>query len=149
MACTQRCRFSIGVIRGPAALPLSHILLHPTAIAAWVGMLATSLNLLPGGQLDGGHIIFSIAPRTHKLVSRMTILILLPMAYYLWTGWFVWAILLWLSSFRHPQVAEWPRVSGARLWLAAFALFMLAVTLTPAPLAHSSLLEMVRQMRGR
>ncbi|HZW80898.1 MAG TPA: site-2 protease family protein [Candidatus Deferrimicrobiaceae bacterium] len=140
---------SIGLIHGAAALPLSHILLHPTAIAAWVGMLATSLNLLPGGQLDGGHIIFSIAPRTHKLVSRMTILILLPMAYYLWTGWFVWAILLWLSSFRHPQVAEWPRVSGARLWLAAFALFMLAVTLTPAPLAHSSLLEMVRQMRGQ
>ena len=94
------------------------VLLHPTAIAAWVGMLATSLNLLPGGQLDGGHIVFSIAPRTHKFVSRMTILILLPMAYYLWTGWLVWAMMLWLSSFRHPQVADWPRVSGVRLWLA-------------------------------
>jgi membrane-associated protease RseP (regulator of RpoE activity) len=140
---------SVGLIRGPAALPLSRVLLHPTAIAAWVGMLATSLNLLPGGQLDGGHIIFSITPRAHKLVSRMTILILLPMAYYLWTGWFVWAILLWLSSFRHPQVAEWPRVSGPRLWLAVFALFMLAVTLTPAPLAHSSLPEVIHQMRGR
>jgi membrane-associated protease RseP (regulator of RpoE activity) len=112
-------------------------------------MLATSLNLLPGGQLDGGHIIFSIAPRAHKFVSRITILILLPMAYFLWTGWFIWAILLWLSSFRHPQVAEWPRVSGARLWLAAFALFMLAVTLTPAPLAHSSVAEVVHQMRGQ
>ncbi|MGC2819927.1 MAG: hypothetical protein WA198_09605, partial [Candidatus Sulfotelmatobacter sp.] len=110
---------------------------------------ATSLNLLPGGQLDGGHIIFSIAPRAHKFVSRMTILILLPMAYFLWTGWFIWAILLWLSSFRHPQVAEWPRVSGARLWLAAFALFMLAVTFTPAPLAHSSVAEVVHQMRGQ
>jgi hypothetical protein len=132
---------SIRMIRGPAALPLSRVLLHPTAIAAWVGMLATSLNLLPGGQLDGGHIIFSIAPRAHKLVSRMTILILLPMAYYLWTGWFVWAILLWLSSFRHPQVAEWPRVSGGRLWLSAFALFMLVVTLIPAPTAHSGARE--------
>ena len=140
---------SFRLIHGTAALPLNRVLLHPTAIAAWVGMLATSLNLLPGGQLDGGHIIFSIAPRAHKFVSRMTILILIPMAYYLWTGWFIWAILLWLSSFRHPQVAEWPRVSGTRLWLAAFALFMLAVTLTPAPLAHSSLAEVVHQMRAR
>jgi len=140
---------SSGVIRGPAALTLGGILFHPTTIAAWVGMLATSLNLLPGGQLDGGHIIFSIAPQAHKLVSRLTILVLLFMAYYLWTGWFLWAILLQLSSFRHPQVAEWPRVSGARLWLAVFALLMLVVTLTPAPLAHSSLPEVVRQFQGR
>ncbi|MGA2019989.1 MAG: site-2 protease family protein [Candidatus Sulfotelmatobacter sp.] len=138
-----------GLAHGAAALPLERVLLHPTAIAAWVGMLATSLNLLPGGQLDGGHIIFSIAPQAHRFVSRLTILILLPMAYYLWTGWFLWAILLWLSSFRHPQVPEWPRVSGARLWLAIFALLMLVVTLTPAPLEHSSLPEVVRQFRSR
>ncbi|MGC2648671.1 MAG: site-2 protease family protein, partial [Candidatus Sulfotelmatobacter sp.] len=74
-----------GLIQGPSTVPLDRMLVHPTAIAAWVGMLATSLNLLPGGQLDGGHIIFSIAPRAHKFVSRMTILILLPMAYFLWT----------------------------------------------------------------
>jgi hypothetical protein len=145
----HRLLVSIGLIRGSAALPLDRMLLHPTAIAAWVGMLATSLNLLPGGQLDGGHIIFSIAPRAHKLVSRLTILVLLFMAYYLWTGWFLWAILLQVSSLRHPQVAEWPRVSGWRLWLAGFALLMLALTLTPAPLGHSSLPEVVRQFRGR
>jgi len=145
----HRLLATAGLIHGPAAFPLDRVLLHPTAIAAWVGMLATSLNLLPGGQLDGGHIIFSIAPRAHKIVSRLTILILLFMAYYLWTGWFVWAILLQLSSFRHPQVAERPRVSGGRMWLALFALLMLALTLTPAPLAHSSLPEVLRQFRGR
>jgi membrane-associated protease RseP (regulator of RpoE activity) len=145
----HRLLATAGLIHGPAAFPLDRVLLHPTAIAAWVGMLATSLNLLPGGQLDGGHIIFSLAPRAHKLVSRLTILILLFMAYYLWTGWFVWAILLQLSSFRHPQVAERPRVSGGRMWLALFALLMLALTLTPAPLAHSSLPEVLRQFRGR
>ncbi len=132
-----------------ARLPLDRTLLHPTAIAAWVGMFATSLNLLPGGQLDGGHIVFSIAPRAHKFVSRMTILILLPMAYYLWMGWFVWAILLWLSSFRHPQVAEWPKVSGVRAWLAVFALLMLALTLTPAPFLHASVPDVLREFRGR
>src|SRR5947209_13337037 len=109
---------------GIAHISLALVNLHPTAVAAWVGMFATSLNLLPGGQLDGGHIVFSLAPRAHKFVSRLTILILLPMAYYLWTGWLVWAILLQLSSFRHPQVAEWPRVSGLRTGLAIFALLM-------------------------
>jgi len=111
-------------------------------------MFATSLNLLPGGQLDGGHIVFSIAPRAHKFVSRLTILILLPMAVYFWAGWLVWAILLEISSFRHPQVADWPRVSGVRVWLAVFGLVMLILTLTPAPFAHSSLREVVQGLRA-
>src|SRR5581483_8549472 len=102
---------------------------HPTAIAAWVGMFATALNLLPGGQLDGGHIVFSIAPRSHKIVSRATILVLIPMALYLWAGWLIWAILLRISGMRHPIVAEWPEVSGLRRWLAVFALLMLVLTL--------------------
>jgi membrane-associated protease RseP (regulator of RpoE activity) len=141
----HRLLASLGLLHGPAALPLNRVLLHPTAIAAWVGMLATSLNLLPGGQLDGGHIVFAIAPRAHKFVSRLTILILLPMAYYLWTGWLVWAVLLQLSSLRHPQVAERPRVAGGRIGLAVFALLMLALTLTPSPIGHSSLQEPLRQ----
>jgi len=140
---TQRWLSSIGVLHGTPALPLNGLLLHPTAIAAWVGMFATTLNLLPGGQLDGGHIVFSLAPRIHKFVSRLTILILLPMAYYLWTGWMVWAILLQLSSFRHPQVAEWPRVSGLRTGLAIFAVLMLGLTMMPAPFAHSSFKEIL------
>src|ERR1700691_3088288 len=133
-------------VNGIARLPLDRVLLHPTAIAAWAGMFATSLNLLPGGQLDGGHIIFSIAPRAHKFVSRLTIPILLPMAYYLWAGWFVWAILLQLSSLRHPQVAEWPRVSGRRAWLGVFALLMLVLTLTPAPIQPGAARELIPQL---
>lgn len=134
---------------GATALPLNHVMLHPMAIAAWIGMFATSLNLLPGGQLDGGHIVFSIAPRAHRFVSRLTILILLTMSYFLWAGWFVWALLLQLSSFRHPQVAEFPRVSGSRMWLAVFALLMLILTLAPAPIQHNSLSEVIRQLRQR
>src|SRR5580698_7892866 len=73
----HRLLVGTGWVHGAAALPLDRALLDPTAIAAWVGMLATSLNLLPGGQLDGGHIVFSTAPHTHKIVSRLTILVLL------------------------------------------------------------------------
>jgi membrane-associated protease RseP (regulator of RpoE activity) len=140
---------SLGILHGAAALPMSRTLMHPVTIAAWVGMLATSLNLLPGGQLDGGHIVFSVAPRAHKIISRLTIVILLVMAYYLWMGWFVWAVLLQLSSLRHPQVAEWPKVSGTRLWLAVFALLMLVLTLTPAPFLHTSLPEVIREFRSQ
>jgi len=139
-----------------ALLPLSHvgsatlrdIYFHPTAIAAWVGMFATALNLLPGGQLDGGHIVFSIAPGAHKLISRLTILALIPMALYFWAGWVVWAILLRISGMRHPMVAEWPEVTGSRRWLAVFALLMLVLTFAPAPFAHSSLLDVLRELRS-
>src|SRR5229473_1092134 len=144
----HRLLASAASAHGAGTLPLTQANLHPVALAAWVGMFATSLNLLPGGQLDGGHIVFSIAPRAHKFVSRLTILILLPMAVYFWAGWLVWAILLEISSFRHPQVADLPRVSGARIGLAVFGLIMLILTLTPAPFAHSSLREVVRGLRA-
>jgi hypothetical protein len=128
---------------------LHGIYFHPTAIAAWVGMFASALNLLPGGQLDGGHIVFAIAPRAHKTVSRLTILALIPMAIYFWTGWLIWAILLRISGMRHPMVAECPGVTGGRRWLAVAALVMLILTLAPAPFAHSSLMEVIHELRSR
>jgi membrane-associated protease RseP (regulator of RpoE activity) len=134
----------VGAGQGVAGLPLDRVLLHPTAIAAWVGMFATALNLLPGGQLDGGHIVFSIAPRAHRWISWATTIALLFMAYYLCYVWLVWAILLRLSSLRHPQVAEWPRVEGSRAVLAGFAVVMLALTLAPAPFLHFSVQEIIR-----
>ena len=129
--------------------PMSDIYFHPMAIAAWVGMFATALNLLPGGQLDGGHIVFSLAPRAHKFVSRITILALIPIAIKLWLGWLVWAVLLRISGMRHPMVPEWPGVAGPRRWMALFGLIMLVLTLTPAPFAHSSLLQVWSEFRGR
>jgi membrane-associated protease RseP (regulator of RpoE activity) len=111
-------------------------------------MFATALNLLPGGQLDGGHIVFSIVPRAHRYVSRLTIAALIPMAIYFWLGWLIWAILLGISGMRHPVVPEWPGITGGRRWLALFALLMLVLTLTPAPFVHGSLLEVVREFRA-
>lgn len=129
------------------SLLLRNVYFHPTAIAAWVGMFATALNLLPGGQLDGGHIVFSLAPRAHRWVSRATILALIPLGIYSWAGWLIWAVLLRVSGMRHPMVPEWPDVTGGRRWLAGFGLLMLILTLTPAPFAHSSLLEVIRELR--
>src|SRR2546426_10186565 len=129
--------------------PMSDIYFHPMAIAAWVGMFATALNLLPGGQLDGGHIVFSLAPRAHKFVSRITILALIPIAIKLWLGWLVWAVLLRISGMRHPMVPEWPGVAGPRRWIALFGLIMLVLNFTPAPFAPSSLLQVWAVFCGR
>jgi membrane-associated protease RseP (regulator of RpoE activity) len=141
---------AIGYAHGIAGVPLSRLYLHPVAIAAWVGMFATSLNLLPGGQLDGGHIVFAVSPRAHKIISRATILALIPLAVYFWTGWLVWAVLLRLSGMRHPSVPMWPEITAGRRWLAVVALLMLVLTFSYIPIspagAPQSVLEYARML---
>jgi membrane-associated protease RseP (regulator of RpoE activity) len=119
------------------ATPLSALSLHPVAAAAWVGMFATALNLLPGGQLDGGHIIYSISPRFHRTISILTVLALVPLGKYMWTGWLLWSVLLALTM-RHPRVPKYPEVRGSRRALALCAALMLVLSFTPAPFTHSS-----------
>jgi Zn-dependent protease len=126
--------------------PLSALSLHPIVAAAWVGMFATALNLLPVGQLDGGHIIFSISPRWHRWISLATIVALVPLGKYLWLGWLVWAVLL-TATLRHPRVPHYPEVSGGRRALALCAVVMLVLTFTPAPFTHSSGREVWPQIR--
>ena len=116
---------------------LSALSLHPIAAAAWVGFFATALNLLPGGQLDGGHLVFSVSPRWHRWISMLTVLALVPFGKYLWTGWFLWAVLLALTL-RHPRVPRYPDVKGGRRALALCAALMLLLSFTPAPFTHSS-----------
>jgi membrane-associated protease RseP (regulator of RpoE activity) len=120
--------------------------LHPIAAAAWVGMFATALNLLPVGQLDGGHIVFSIAPRLHRWISLLAIFALIPLGKYLWMGWFVWAILL-VATLRHPRVPRYPEVIGGRRVIAVCAMLMLVLSFTPAPIAESSGREAWPQIR--
>lgn len=129
----------------PSGTAWQHLDFSPTAIAAWVGMFATALNLLPGGQLDGGHIVFALAPKVHRWVSRLTILTLVPLAIYCWLGWLLWAVLLAFTGMRHPQVPDYPGISPTRRWLAALGLLMLVLTLAPAPFPGGSLLEVVHQ----
>jgi membrane-associated protease RseP (regulator of RpoE activity) len=124
------------------------VYLHPAAIAAWVGVLATALNLLPGGQLDGGHIVFSVAPRKHRWVSRLTICALIPLAIYSCSVWLLWAVILRFTAMRRPMVPEWPDVGRMRLVLAGVALVMLILTFTPAPIAHHSLVDTIRDYRA-
>ena len=132
------------LVGGPS-FHLSNMYLHPVAIAAWVGMFATALNLLPGGQLDGGHIVYSVSPKLHRFISKLTILLLIPLGIYRWLGWLVWAVLLGLTGMHHPQVREWPGLTGVRRWLAVFAIVMLVLTLTPTPFTQSSAKDVGRE----
>lgn len=125
-------------------VPLYHVYLHPIAVAAWVGMFATSLNLLPGGQLDGGHIVYSLAPRAHRWITVATAVALLPLAWSHWFVWGVWAILIYLTGTRHPMVPVRPPLAGKRKAIALIALGILLITFMPAPLQHLSLPEYVR-----
>ena len=128
---------------GPSShAPMSMLALHPIAIAAWIGMLATALNLMPGGQLDGGHMLFALNARWHHKITRLAIFALIPMAYFIWSGWMVWALGLWLMR-RHPPVPEWPEPPPSRRALAWLALAMFVLTLVPRPFGASSMHEMV------
>jgi hypothetical protein len=118
-------------------MPLTSLSLHPIAVAGWVGMFATSLNLLPGGQLDGGHILFSVVSKLHKWVSLAVVIALVPLTWYYWLGWLLWAVVLWLTS-HHPPIPRRPGLSTARKWLAVSAIAMLALSFTPTPITGAS-----------
>jgi len=131
------------------------ILLNPIAFAGWIGMFVTSMNLLPIGQLDGGHIAYALlGDRGHRRLS-VTLAIVLACAgiariylysgYFsapffdtlrnnLWEGWAVWALLLFLLGLKHPPVVYWetPLQKSRRItgWV---ALVIFIITFTPVP----------------
>jgi membrane-associated protease RseP (regulator of RpoE activity) len=109
------------------------ILLHPVARAAWVGILATALNLLPIGQLDGGHILYAFTGRRHKLLSRIFVLALVPLGIFYSHSWLVWAALLFFFGLRHPVIYDATKLDRNRtaLGLAALVIFLLTFTLAP------------------
>jgi len=110
------------------------ILLHPVAFAGWIGLLVTSFNLLPIGQLDGGHITYALLGEKHQWVAKGTIPILIILGILFWEGWIIWAFLVVLIGCKHPPVV-YPQIQldkKRRLigWI-AFIIFIL--TFTPMP----------------
>ena len=117
------------------------IYLHPAARAAWVGMLATALNLLPIGQLDGGHILYSLFPRRHTAISlALSVLLVLLGApgfidqHRFWYGWLVWGLITLILGRHHFMVYDSAELDRGRRKLAVVALviFLLCFTFVPA-----------------
>jgi membrane-associated protease RseP (regulator of RpoE activity) len=112
------------------------IYLHPVARAAWIGLLATAWNLLPIGQLDGGHIVYSLAGHRHKLVTWTFLGILLILGIWLWQGWLIWAVLLFFGR-RHPPVFDIRTLGRGRKQLAWLGLIIFLLCFSPAPLQEN------------
>jgi membrane-associated protease RseP (regulator of RpoE activity) len=114
-------------------VPASDIYLHPIARGAWVGILATALNLLPIGQLDGGHIVYSFIGQMHKPLSRVLVAALVPLGLLYSRSWLVWAVLLFFFGLRHPMIYDATKLDRTRVMLgfAALAMFLLTFMLVP------------------
>jgi len=122
-----------------AAMPLARVYLHPMAVAAWVGMFATALNLLPSSQLDGGHIVYAVAPRAHRVISWITVVVLIYLGHR-YVGWRVWAgllVVMNVMTYRQEQAPDYPMLPASRWPLAVLAAAMLALTFTVSPFQMS------------
>lgn len=115
-------------------LPPSHLIsLHPVAFAAWIGLFVTALNLMPIGQLDGGHIIYAFIPKTYRRINLLFFLFLFPLGV-LWQGWFIWGLILFFFGLRHPPLMEeHSSLDLRRKVTGAFALFVFFITFVPIP----------------
>jgi membrane-associated protease RseP (regulator of RpoE activity) len=112
--------------------------LHPMVFAAWFGMLATALNLLPFGQLDGGHITYATVGRFSTPISLATVASAVVMTFISRT-WVlttvVMLVMLALLGPRHPRVIdEYELIGRSRYLTAVFALVMLILCFTPIPI---------------
>ncbi len=116
------------------------IILHPLAYAGWVGLFVTALNLLPVGQLDGGHVVYAVFGQKSKWAFMGSILILVFLALYYNPGWLALIILLLIFGMRHPQPfdSETP-LDRPRKILACFMLIIFILSFTPAPFPGMSL----------
>jgi len=129
------------LILGP--IPAGHdVNLHPIAFAGWMGLLVTSLNLFPVGQLDGGHIAFALlGPKRGTHIARVVFGSLLVLAVAMAIieqlfVWVIWALLIALIGVRHPPLApETKPLDRPRQVLGVLALLLFALTFTPIPIS--------------
>lgn len=118
-------------------LPLgSEVVENPVAIAAWFGMYVTTLNLLPIGQLDGGHVLYALLGRDRaRAVSRLFSFALLGVGLFVswtWIGW--WVVTRVLVGNRHPPALEEQPLGPGRRLVAVLAFVLFVATFTPVPL---------------
>ncbi len=128
----------------PHLLSFDRLAPHPVLLAGWIGLFITALNLLPGGQLDGGHILYALSPRLHKLVTNLLPIVLLVAGIFYWLGWILWGIFLLIPAMRHPKVPLHTTLSHSRGALGALGAFLFLLTFTPTPFHHNSLLDLLR-----
>jgi membrane-associated protease RseP (regulator of RpoE activity) len=111
-----------------------YVLLHPIAVAGWIGLFVTSANLLPIGQSDGGHIAYAVLGGKHYLVSIAILILLIVMGILMWPGYILWAILFTIFGIRHPPLAdEFVVFDRSRRIIGCLNLVVFVLTFIPSP----------------
>lgn len=113
------------------------VLLHPLAFAGWLGIFVTALNLLPLGQLDGGHILYALAGPRQRAAAQAFLLLMVPLGF-IWWGWWLWGgvvLLIGRGRVAHPPVmSEDEPLGRGRTILAWTSFALLLLCFSPAPL---------------
>jgi membrane-associated protease RseP (regulator of RpoE activity) len=128
-----RIQWFLTAIIFPGTNP-ADVYLHPVGRAAWIGVFATALNLLPVGQLDGGHILYALTGDRHKVISIIAIVALVPLGIFFWWMWLFWAAVLFWGR-RHPVIYDNTFLDPARRKLGWIALVVFILCFTLAPIA--------------
>lgn len=117
-------------------LPLGgmDVMLHPVAWAGWAGLLVTALNLIPAGQLDGGHIIYVLLGKRATSLLPFILLALVLLGFF-WPGWWLWAFLIFLLGRFHAEpLDQITTLDPSRQALAVVGLLIFILVFTPVPL---------------
>ena len=126
-------QFFAWTIFGP--IPESYdIVLHPVGFAAWFGFFVTAINLIPLGQLDGGHVAYAVFGHRQRTLAFTVIPILVYLGLTGWPGWLLWVALAGLVGVSHPPVVDPEAGLGKkRIWVAWSALGIFIVSFSPVP----------------
>ncbi len=119
-------------------LPPGHdVILHPVAFAAWLGLLVTTLNLVPAGQLDGGHVLYALLGRRRALAAGRAVTAgLLAAGVFLSWNWLVWWFLTrFVVGLRHPAALVEEPLGGRRRAIAWLSLALFVATFVPVPVS--------------
>ncbi|MBI5236540.1 MAG: site-2 protease family protein [Deltaproteobacteria bacterium] len=110
------------------------IFLHPVAFAGWIGLFVTAMNLLPLGQLDGGHIVYAVIGTRHRWFSIVMAATLIALGAVYWSGWFVWAALISIIGLGHPPIEDQSvPMDAKRRVITAISTAVFVLTFMPAP----------------
>ncbi len=125
--------------------PHRDIYLHPMAYAGWAGLFVTALNLLPVGQLDGGHIVYSVFGEKSRPIFILAIAALAVLALFKNPGWLVLIILLIIFGMRHPKPHDLDTpLDGKRKTLAIVMLLIFILSFVPVPFPDINLWDALR-----
>ncbi len=118
----------------PTPLGGTDIFMHPIAWAGWAGLLVTALNLIPAGQLDGGHLLYSLFGKNVTKVLP-AILIILAILGFFWSGWWLWVFIIFMMGRTHARpLDQITKLDPSRKLLALFGLIIFVLVFTPVPL---------------